>query len=105
MVSVVGFARAIDKKSLSKGKRIGFKLADACTIIDEVLIYQGKESVKISGKKYDCMVFRLVEPYVEKGKKKDRDILVIYVNDDDERTIVQMDIKFKVGTAKAKLIR
>ena len=51
------------------------------------------------------MVFRLVEPYVEKGKKKDRDILVIYVNDDDERTIVQMDIKFKVGTAKAKLIR
>lgn len=105
MVSVVGFARAIDKNSLYKGKRIGFKLADACTIIDEVLIYQGKETVKISGKKYNCMVFRLVEPYVEKGKSKDRDILVIYVNDDAERTIVQMDIKFKVGTAKAKLIR
>ena len=105
MVSVVGFARAIDAGSLSKGKRFNFKLADACDIIDEVLIYQGKESLKISGKKYNCMVFRLVEPYEEKGKKKERDILTIYVNDDSERTIVQMDIKFKVGSAKAKIIR
>ena len=105
MVSVVGFARAIDTGNLYKGKRIGFKLADACDIIDEVLIYQGRETLKISGKKYNCMVFRLVEPYVDKGKNKDRDILTIYVNDDSERTIVQMDIKFKVGSAKAKLIR
>jgi len=104
MVSVVGFARAIDSENLYKGKRIGFKLADACDIIDEVLIFQGRETLKISGKKYNCMVFRLVEPYVDKGKNKDRDILTIYVHDDDDRTIVQMDIKFKVGSAKAKLI-
>jgi len=104
MISVVGFARAIDTKTLYKGKRMNFKLADAAEILDETLIYQGKESVKISGRKYDCMVFKLVEPYVEKGKKKDREILNIYVCDDAARTIVQMDIKFKVGTAKVKLI-
>lgn len=104
MVSVVGFARAINTDDLYKGKRIEFRLADACDIIDEVLIYQGKETLKISGKKYNCLVFRLVEPYIEKGKSKDRDILTIYVNNDAERTIVQMDIKFKVGSAKAKII-
>ena len=58
---------------------------------------------KIQGKKYNCMVFKLVEPYVEKGKKKEREILNIYVNNDAKRTIVQMDIKFKVGSAKVKL--
>ncbi len=103
MVSVVGFARSIDATNLYKGKRFDFKLADACDIIDEVLIYQGKETVKIQGKKYNCMVFKLVEPYVEKGKKKEREILNIYVNNDAKRTIVQMDIKFKVGSAKVKL--
>ena len=104
MVSVVGFARAINTSNLYKGKRFSFKLTDAAEIIDEVLIYQGKEQVKINGKKFNCMVFRLVEPYVEKGKNKERDILTIYVNDDTQRTIVQMDIKFKVGSAKAKII-
>ena len=105
MISVVGFARTIDINNLYKGKRINFKLADAAEILDETLIYQGRETLKISGRKYNCMVFKLVEPYVEKGKKKDREILNIYVCDDAARTIVQMDIKFKVGTAKVKIIK
>ena len=105
MISVVGFARAIDTGSLYKGKKFKFKLADACEIIDETLIYQGKETLKISGKKYECNVYRLVEPYVEKGKSRERDILSIYVNDDAQRTIIQMVINFKVGSAKAKIVR
>lgn len=105
MISVVGFARTIDAGSLKKGQRLNFKLADAAEILDESLIYQGLEVLKISGRKYKCMVFKLVEPYVEKGKKKDREILNIYVCDDAARTIVQMDIKFKVGTAKVKIIK
>ena len=104
MISVVGFARTIDSKNLYKGQRLNFKLADAAEILNETLIYQGRETLKISGPKYDCMVFKLVEPYVEKGRNKDREILNIYVCDDEARTIVQMDIKFKVGTAKAKII-
>lgn len=105
MISVVGFARSIDTGALYKGKKFSFKLADACDIIDETLIFQGKETVKISGRKYNCNVYRLVEPYVEKGKKKERDILSIYVNDDPQRTIIQMVINFKVGSAKVKIIR
>ena len=105
MISVVGFARTIDAGSLKKGQRLNFKLADAAEILDESLIYQGLEVLKISGRKYKCMVFKLVEPYVEKGKKKDREILNRYVCDDAARTIVQMDIKFKVGTAKVKIIK
>lgn len=104
MLSVVQFSRSIDTSSLTKGKRMTFWLVDAAEIIEECLIYQGRETVKISGKKFNCLVYKLVEPYVEKGKKKDREILNIYVNDDEARTIVEMDIKFKVGTAKTKII-
>jgi hypothetical protein len=41
---------------------------------------------------------------MEKGKNKFRDILTIYITDDNARKIVQMDIKFKVGSAKAKIV-
>jgi len=103
MVSIVAFARCIDPSSLKVGQRLGFKLASSAEIKDESLVYQGKEQVKISGKKYDCMIFRLVEPVMENGKMKDNDVLTIYVNDDPSRTIIQMDIKFKVGAAKVKI--
>lgn len=104
MVSVVALARNINSTSLKQGQRMKFMLSDAAELHNEVLIYQGRESVKVSGHKFNCMVFKLVEPYMEKGKTKEREILNIYVADDDNRTIVQMDIKFKVGTAKVKLL-
>ena len=104
MVSVMGYARAMNTSGLTEGKHIDFKLVDAAEILDECLVYQGRETVKLSGKKYNCLVFKLVEPYWEKGKTKFKDILTIYVTDDNARKIVQMDIKFKVGSAKARII-
>ena len=104
MVSVMGYARAINTSGLQAGKHIDFRLVDAAEILDECLVYQGRETVKVSGRKFNCLVFKLGEPYVEKGKTKFRDVLTIYVSDDEARMIVQMDIKFKVGAAKAKLI-
>ena len=104
MVSIMGYARVMDVSGLQAGKHVDFRLVDAAEILDECFIYQGRETVKVSGRKYDCLVFKLVEPYVEKGKTKTRDVLTIYITDDEARTIVQMDIKFKVGSAKAKLI-
>ena len=105
MVSVMGYARAMNTSGLKEGKHIDFRLVDAAQIIDECLVYQGRETVKLSGVKYNCLVFKLVEPYQEKGKTRFKDVLTIYVTDDESRTIVQMDIKFKVGSEKAKLIR
>lgn len=104
MVSVMGYARAMNTSGMKEGQHIDFRLVDAAEILDECLIYQGKETVKLSGKKYNCLVFKLVEPYWEKGKNKFRDILTIYITDDNARKIVQMDIKFKVGSAKAKIV-
>ena len=104
MVSVMGYARTMNTSGLKQGKHIDFRLVDAAEILDECLIYEGRESLKLSGKKYDCLVFKLVEPYQEKGKTKFKDILTIYVTDDSARKIVQMDIKFKVGSAKARII-
>ena len=104
MVSVMGYARAMNTSGMKEGQHIDFRLVDAAEILDECLIYQGKETVKLSGNKYNCLVFKLVEPYMEKGKNKFRDILTIYITDDNARKIVQMDIKFKVGSAKAKIV-
>ena len=104
MVSIMGYARAMNTSGLKVGQHIDFKLVDAAEILDECLIYEGRETVKLSGKKYNCLVFKLVEPYWEKGKNKFREILTIYITDDNAHKIVQMDIKFKVGSAKAKLI-
>ncbi|MBO4561677.1 MAG: DUF3108 domain-containing protein [Bacteroidaceae bacterium] len=104
MVSIMGYARTINTSGLQAGKHIDFRLVDAAEILDECLIYQGRETVKVSGNKFDCLVFKLVEPYLEKGKTRFKDVLTIYVTDDEARTIVQMDIKFKVGSAKAKII-
>ena len=104
MVSIMGYARTINTSGLQTGKHIDFRLVDAAEILDECLIYQGRETVKVSGNKFDCLVFKLVEPYLEKGKTRFKDVLTIYVTDDEARTIVQMDIKFKVGSAKAKII-
>ena len=103
MVSIVAFARSINPSLLRVGQRLGFKLASSAEIKDECLVYHGKEQVKISGNKYNCMIFRLVEPVMENGKSKDNNVLTIYVNDDPSRTIIQMDIKFKVGAAKVKI--
>ncbi|MCQ2072775.1 MAG: DUF3108 domain-containing protein [Bacteroidaceae bacterium] len=104
MISVVGYARAMDTGSLRDGQRMDFKLADAAEVLDESLVFMGRETLKMNGRKYSCLKFRLVEPYYDKGKKKDRDIMTIFVSDDAAHTIVEMDIKFKVGTAKAKLL-
>ena len=54
MVSVMGYARAMNTSGMKEGQHIDFRLVDAAEILDECLIYQGKETVKLSGKKYNC---------------------------------------------------
>lgn len=104
MVSIVAMARSMQTSNLYAGKRIEFKLADAAEIHDETLIFSGRETMKVDGKKVQCLVFRLVEPKIEKGKSKDNDILTIFVSDDAKRTIVQLDIQLKFGSVKVKLL-
>ena len=104
LVSVMAFARSLNISGLQAGKHIDYRLVDAADIIDECMIYKGRETVKVSGKKYNCLVINFVEPYLEKGKTKFKEVLTIYMTDDESRTVVEMDIKYKVGSAKAKLI-
>jgi hypothetical protein len=100
----MAFARSLNISGLQAGKHIDYRLVDAADIIDECMIYKGRETVKVSGKKYNCLVINFVEPYLEKGKTKFKEVLTIYMTDDESRTVVEMDIKYKVGSAKAKLI-
>lgn len=105
LVSIMAYARTLSISGLKVGKHIDYKFVDAADIIDECLVYQGRETVKVSGKKTECLVFKFLEPYMEKGKTGFKEVLTLYMTDDEARTIVEMDIKYKVGSAKARLIR
>ena len=105
LVSIMAYARSLNTSGFMAGKRIDYRFVDAADVIDECLIFEGRETVKVSGVKYDCLVFSFVEPYIEKGKTKYKEVLTLYMTDDEARTIVEMDIKYKVGSAKARLIK
>lgn len=103
MVSLVLYARNIDLENAVEGQRFQFSMADAAVVENENLIYMGRDRVKVAGGQRECHVFSLVQPYVDKGKSREKELIRIYVSDDGERIPVQMDINLPVSKAKAKM--
>jgi len=103
MVSAISYVQTMNTSGLKAGQEFKVRLTDGAEMLDDRLVFKGRETVKTSGKKFECLVFKLMEPYVEKGKTKYTDVLTIYVTDDDNRKLIQVDRKFSVGSAKAKI--
>lgn len=103
MVSMVLVARTMNASALKKGDRLSYAMADAAEVDDITLVFQGREKVKISGTTYPCLVFSLSQPAIEKGKQVDKELLRIFIKDDDTHIPVEIDFNLKFGTAKAKL--
>lgn len=103
MVSLVLYARNIDLENAVEGQRFQFSMADAAVVENENLIYMGRSRVKVAGEQKDCQVFSLVQPYTEKGKSKEKELIRIFVSDDAERIPVQMDINLPVSKARARM--
>ncbi|MCD8283059.1 MAG: DUF3108 domain-containing protein [Prevotella sp.] len=100
MVNLFQRARSFDLAGLAKGHEIKFEVTDGVKIIDALLRYRGKETVKgDNGKKYSCLRLE----YIQIVKGKEKQIACFYVTDDAHHIPVRIDLSLRFGSAKAYL--
>jgi len=103
MISMMMRARSFKSSDFAVGQRVPFNFADGNKVkTDQYLIYRGVKKFTTEGndkKTYRCLVFS----YMEKEKKKDKEIITFYVTDDDNHIPVRLDMNLRFGTAKAYL--
>ena len=103
LVSIIAVARTMDTKNMKKGKKFSYSLAESAEIVNETLVFEGRESIRTGGSKYDCLAFSLLEKRTDKGSTTEKEILKIYVTDDERHIPVQIEIGLKFGKVKVKL--
>lgn len=103
MLSIMLKARSFDGSQYRKGDRIHFYMADGDDVVNETLIYRGKDNYTVEGKSltYRCLVFSFVEKDKKSGKEKE--IITFYITDDLNHIPVRLDMNLSFGTAKAYL--
>lgn len=101
MITMMQRARSFDISQFEKNKRMHFWMADGDEVLDEVLVYRGKETVKQehSNVKFRCLVFS----FIERVDGKDKEIVKFFISDDANHMPVRLDLNLKFGTAKAYL--
>ena len=101
MLSILSLARSFNPKIYKIGQHIQFPMATGKKVETQTLIFRGKKEWKANdGKRYQCLVFSLLD-YEEKSKEKE--LLRFYVTDDTRHMPVRIDFYLKFGTAKAYL--
>jgi len=102
MLSILLKARTYDPTSWKPGKRIVFQMTDGRSIEKQVLIYRGKEKIKMrdDNSTYRCLKLSFVEQ--EDGKEKE--VITFFVTDDANHIPVRLDMYLKFGSAKAFLV-
>lgn len=103
LVSIIAVARTMDTKNVKKGRQFSYMLAESAEIVNETLVYEGSETIRTGGSKYDCLAFSLIEKRKEKNGTTEKEILKIYVTDDERHIPVQIEIGLKFGKVKVKL--
>lgn len=105
MVSITIYARHLDITDKNPGDRFHFELADAGIVESETLIFLGRQNVKVAGDQIGCLAFSVAQPSGNGNDENSREILRIYVSDDERRIPVGLDIVLPFGKAKARLTR
>ncbi len=100
MLNIFQKARSFDPTGWQKGHEVTFDIADGVKLLNAILRYQGKETVKgDNGVKYPCLKLS----YIEMKNGKEKQIAVFYVTDDKYHIPVRIDLVLKFGSAKAYL--
>ena len=95
-------ARSYDPEGWKKGHCIDIPIADGNGIDKAQLRYRGKTTVKADdGKKYRCLELSYVE--WDKRKNKYKEIVRLYITDDENHVPVRLDMYLRFGAAKAFL--
>lgn len=101
MISIFLRARSFNPEGWKKGNRISFPITDGVKIINAVLEYKGKTTIKAdNGHKYRCLQLS----YIERENHKEKEIVRFFVTDDENHVPVRLDMFLKFGSAKAFLV-
>lgn len=101
MISIFLRARSFNPEGWKKGNRINFPITDGVKIINAVLEYKGKTTIKAdNGHKYRCLQLS----YIEREDNKEKEIVRFFVTDDANHVPVRLDMFLKFGSAKAFLV-
>lgn len=107
MLSILAQARSYDISDYKVGQELKFTMATGKTIVNESLVYQGKENIKAdNGVTYRCLVFTFVEygAVSQGGHNNDgKEVVTFYITDDDNHLPVRLDFFLNFGSAKAFL--
>ena len=99
MMSIMCRARSWNANSLQKGEKIRFKMVDAERVVQELLIYRGKENVEAKdGHTYRCLVFSF---YEERKGKTEKELIRFFITDDLNHLPIRLDLNLNFGSAKA----
>ncbi len=93
-------SRSLDTSAWQKGHEEHLTVIDGVKLLDAVIRYKGKETVKgDNGVKYQCLKLS----YIEKTNGKEKEIACFFVTDDARHIPVRIDINLRFGSAKAFL--
>ncbi len=99
MLNIMARARSWNTRNFKQGQRIRFLMVDAEKVVNELLIYRGKEIVKSKdGQNYRCLVFSF---YEDKEDKRDKELIRFFITDDDNHLPIRLDMNLNFGSAKA----
>lgn len=99
MLSIMARARSWNTTNFKEGHRIHFPMVDAEKVVDEIVVYRGKEVVSSKdGHKYRCLVFSF---YEDKEGKKDKELIRFFITDDANHLPIRLDMNLNFGSAKA----
>lgn len=100
MLSIMLKARNFSTSGWKPGKRIRFLMADGKGVDNQMLIYRGKQQVKMKNnhKTYTCLKLSFVE---SDSRGKEKEVITFYVTDDSRHIPVRLDMFLRFGSAKA----
>lgn len=99
MLSIMARARSWNTHNFKEGHRIRFLMVDAEKVVNEIVVYRGKEVVSSKdGQKYRCLVFSF---YEDKEEKKDKELIRFFITDDANHLPIRLDMNLNFGSAKA----
>lgn len=101
MLSSLYYARGMDTKGMQPGDEIEINLFLDHEMFPFKLKMVGRETVKVKGTKFKCMVFR---PVVQKGRVFSEDEgMTIWVTDDANKIPVKLKTSLRVGSISMEL--
>lgn len=101
-LSVVFYARTLDYSNMKKGDKATVEFMSGKNKMGMEIIYEGTERIKANnGKKYSCIKLSL--RISDDAFADEEEAMKVYITNDNNRLVVRMDSKLKIGSTRAIL--